>query len=149
MVFELTAILDLVMAKIWKEPRRKEGRGRGPKALAEQLHGPMAGGFCSESVPPADVSRDVGLDPVWSYYVTVCSFTFEFWSVEQIEEALRYFSQKVPASPRYPMGGRNFLQSHQYTLKAWFERLPAGLHSQKSKDRIVKALSKAIEEFRK
>jgi hypothetical protein len=86
---------------------------------------------------------------VWSYYVTVCGFTFEFWVVEQIEEALRYFSQKIPASPQSPIGDPGFLESYRYEMKAWFERLSAGLLSQKSKDCIVKALSKEIERFRK
>jgi hypothetical protein len=39
-------------------------------------------------VRQTEVSPDPNVVPEWSYFVRVCGFTFEFWSVEQIAHAL-------------------------------------------------------------
>lgn len=77
----------------------------------------------------------------WVYFVTECSFTFQFVSLEQLKTAKAYFSLKVhPSTRRFHDGLEHYWQS-------WSERLPAGLIRGSKRERILKALEKAFQEF--
>lgn len=73
------------MARIWKGKRSAP-----PSAFWGGT--PMGGGGYGPDgdVPPQTPSGDAILDPPPAYYVRVCEFTFEFWSVEQIRHALHF-----------------------------------------------------------
>lgn len=78
----------------------------------------------------------------WVYFVRECSFTFQFVSLEQLEAAISYFSLKVhPSTRRFNNGLEHYWQ-------LWFERLPAGLTGGTKRIRILKALEKALNDFR-
>ena len=80
--------------------------------------------------------------PKWVYFVRVCSFTFEFHSVAQINECLQYYSAKIHPSSRLNVGDASV-----WEVQRWFERLPMYLSEEPKRKRVVKALAAAMEEF--
>lgn len=98
------------------------------------------------------------------YYVEVCSFKFQFYSIEQMKETLSYFEQKTHPSSRLPnkewiiaearKDPKNhrrkidaFLQSERDVLQRWYERLPMWLYEERKRQKVVKVLQQAIETF--
>ncbi|EAQ66705.1 hypothetical protein MED121_12295 [Marinomonas sp. MED121] len=79
------------------------------------------------------------------YCVEVCKFTFRFSSKEEIIEYIDYFSSKNHSSTRI-FFNRN---DDHYDAQTKFTRLPAGLNSNHNRPKVLKALEKAIVEFRK
>jgi len=77
----------------------------------------------------------------WAYFVNVCSFTFQFQSTEQIQECLNYFSQKTRPSSRRPV------ECGEHYWQRWYERLPMWLFEEPKRQKVVKALQKALVEF--
>ena len=82
----------------------------------------------------------------WTYYVRVCAFTFTFSSVEEIAEYLEYYQRKIhPGNARpnvniVPHGDHEENQSK-------FMRLPLYLREEPKRQKVVKALEKALAEF--
>ena len=117
------------MAKIWQGARTAD---------ADQYHGghPMGGGFIDSpySAPPPIPSGHPTLDPGVAYFIRVCGFTFEFWSIPQIEVALRFYKDKVHPSKRNKTWGE-----HDVTQR-WYERVPQYLQENGKRERVVKAL---------
>jgi hypothetical protein len=103
----------------------------------------MGGGFLVSPypVPPPVPSHDPKLDPAPAYFVRVCGFTFEFWSVPQIEAALRFYREKTHPGSRMPNWGE-----HDVTQR-WYERAPLYLQENGKRERVVKALERALKEF--
>jgi predicted phosphoadenosine phosphosulfate sulfurtransferase len=78
------------------------------------------------------------------YFVNVCSFTFEFVSLDDIREYLSYFSKKpIPSSGK---SGGSTLEPY---WRAWHERIPMWLKEEPKRQKVVKALTKALKEFEK
>jgi hypothetical protein len=75
------------------------------------------------------------------YFVTVCGFTFQFLSLDQIRECLDFFSEKIHPSSRF----RSSPLSHWY--HAWHERLPQTLFEEAKRSRVIKALEWAMLAF--
>jgi len=89
---------------------------------------------------PIAAPRDNLLD-VWVYFVEVAGFTFEFTSVDQICEALRYFEERVhPSTKGYNDGLEHYWQP-------WYCRLPPGIRAETKRRRVVKALKSALAEY--
>jgi hypothetical protein len=87
------------------------------------------------------------LIPKWVYCVTVCSFTFEFHSINQINACLKYFSQKVRPSTRIPEKDLWKYGGDHWEMQRWFERLPQRLLQESKRLKVVKALERALSEF--
>ncbi len=80
----------------------------------------------------------------WVYLVNVCSFTFQFHRLEDIDKYLEYFSQKpLPSSGKF---GGPALEPY---WRAWHERIPMRLKKESKRKKIVKALQRAKDEFNK
>ena len=112
------------MAKIWKEefdPTRHHNR--------------------MDAGPAARPAKD-NLLPSWVYFVRVCSFTFEFHSVAQINHCLEYYDRKLQSSSRMNIGGADHWETQR-----WFERLPMYLREEPKRKDVVKALAAALEQF--
>lgn len=120
------------MARIWKE--RHDWLQHGNH---------MWGEGCAEETSP-----DPTLAPRWVYFVNVCSFTFEFHSFAQIEACLRYYSQKVRPSTRIPWEDLPNYGGDHSEAQRWFERLPQWLLKEPKRVKVVKALERALDEFR-
>jgi hypothetical protein len=84
-------------------------------------------------------SRDERLDPGLAVFVAVCGFTFEFWSVAEIEAALRFYREKVHPARRMPTWGE-----HDVTQR-WYERVPQYLQETGKREKVVKALERALD----
>jgi hypothetical protein len=80
--------------------------------------------------------------PTWVYFVRVCSFTFEFHSIAQINDCLEYYSHKLRPSSRLEIGS-----SDHWEVQRWFERLPMYLAEEPKRKRVVRALTSALEQF--
>ena len=95
---------------------------------------------------PVNRPADFRLIPQWVYFVDVCSFTFEFHSLEQLETCLRYYSAKTHPSTRLPVYTGDYGGDHTETQR-WFERLPLYLREEPKRLRVVKALTRALATF--
>jgi hypothetical protein len=86
-------------------------------------------------------TQNRGLAP-YVYLVRVCSFTFEFHSIEQIKLCLTYFEKKIHPSSRIDIDGAD-----SWEVQRWYERLPMYLLEEPKRQRLVKALMSAIKVF--
>ena len=119
------------MAQIWKEERQ------GHWSEHFDLHG-------YQGLPPHDVSPNPKLVPVYTYFVRVCCFTFRFGSVAQITPVLEYYRQKIRPSTRRDT---NHYAFERDVAQRWFERLPGHLREEPKRQKVVKALERASEQF--
>src|SRR5882724_8364317 len=97
------------MADIWKEtftPRRKGWLP--PNAMAKMWEFPA----------PRSLPNTLSPREVW--IVRVCSFTFVFHTLHQVEACLTYYSKKLHPSSRIPSDQLGDHWEHQ----RWFERVP-------------------------
>jgi hypothetical protein len=115
------------MSRIWKE------------TFDPDKHRDFMSGYQDPGGDPVQGPRD-NLLQQWVYFVHTASFTFQFHSMDQIEEAIAYFSLKVHPARREPRNWEHYWQR-------WFERLPPGLQSEAKRRKILKALEKAVQEF--
>ena len=76
------------------------------------------------------------------YFVSVCGFKFEFHSIEQIRACLKYYSVKIHPSSRMDIGGAD-----NWEMQRWYERLPMYLREEPKRQKVVKALQKALSQF--
>lgn len=124
------------MAQIWQGDR---------SAPANHFHGghPMGGGFVDApyAAPSPDPSAHRKLDPRPAFFFRVCGFTFEFWSVAQIETALAFYPDKLHPSTRKPTWGE-----HDVTQR-WYQRVPQYPQKSGTRELVVKALKRALRQF--
>jgi hypothetical protein len=101
-----------------------------------------------EGVPKHHQWRAASLQTHTVYFVRVCSFTFEFHSISQIQECSRFFAQKIRPSGRRDV--RNFDPDpgliHSLSQR-WHERLPMHLLEERRRVLIVRALKQALKKF--
>jgi hypothetical protein len=100
------------------------------------------------------------------YFVEVCSFQFQFDSLDQLKEVLEYFEQKTHPSSRLPneewvkaelrKDSKNyrsniarFIASEHDSIQRWYERLPMWLYEEPKRKKIVKVLKQAYDKFSK
>ena len=76
--------------------------------------------------------------------VTVCGFTFEFHSLEQLAACLEYYRRKHHPSGRLP---RSIRAPDHWESQRWFERLPLYLREESKRLKVVAALTRALAEF--
>ena len=117
------------MARFWKEKL-------DPAKHRDWMKTAHVGGF------PVESAFD-NLNERWVYFVHVCSFTFQFQSLQQIEECLAYFSQKVHPSSMVP----NVMLEHEW--QSWDQRLPHWLFEEPKRKCVIKALQCALQTFEK
>jgi hypothetical protein len=75
--------------------------------------------------------------------VNVCSFTFYFETREEIESYISFFEKRTHPSSRLPIaeGTDRFDRWHS---QRWFERLPLYLQEEPKREKVLKALRKAV-----
>jgi hypothetical protein len=81
------------------------------------------------------------LIPAYSYFVRECGVTLEFASLEQLREAIEWFSMPSHGSSRLPD------VDDEHYWQRWFERLPKGLAAEPKRGRIAAALESALRRF--
>src|SRR5512147_1920445 len=92
-------------------------------------------------------SKHQKLDPDLVYFVRVCSFTFEFQNLSQLEACLELYSQKTRPSSRIPEGELWKYGGNHSEMHIWFERFPMMLSDNHCRPNVVKALEKALTHF--
>jgi len=99
-------------------------------------------------VPQGDHWRTASLQTHTVYFVRVCSFTFEFHSIQQLEECLRFFTQKIRPSGRRDVHDFDPDPGLIHSLsQRWHERLPMYLLEERRRVPIAKALRQALQRF--
>jgi len=119
------------MSKHWKEPYTLEG------AIASGIHDGentqyLGGSNCS-----------------WIYYVSVCGFTFSFFSTSMIRGYIEFYSLKILPTSRFS-GVSPFSDGPAASIgdgQTRFERLPGHLRKENKRTRVVKALERALLDF--
>lgn len=86
--------------------------------------------------------RAPSLVPMDVVVVDVASFTFQFFSIQQLRDCLAYYQQKIRPSSRLSIGGADHWEAQR-----WFERLPVHLLESSKRKRVVKALNEALSLF--
>ena len=74
----------------------------------------------------------------------VCSFTFQFHSIQQIQACFDYYDPKIQPSSRQDIGAAD-----HWECERWFERLPLFLREEPKRLRVVKALREALDIFKR
>jgi hypothetical protein len=101
-----------------------------------------------EGVPQRHQWRTASLQTHAVYFVRVCTFTFEFHSISQIQECLRFFTRKIRPSGRRDV--RNFDPDpgliHSLSQR-WHERLPMYLLEERRRVSVVRALKQALQKY--
>jgi hypothetical protein len=83
--------------------------------------------------------------------VRVVSFTFRFGTVEQLRKCIEYYEKKTHPSSRIPAKvlasdlGEDWRELRGWEVERWFERLPMYLLEEPKRQKVIKALSKALE----
>jgi hypothetical protein len=115
------------MARIWKEKW---------DSARHNNHMPILGGVTGKALQaPTLLSADV-------YFVCVCSFTFEFHNLAQIEECLLFYSHKIQPTTRVDTRGGD-----HWEFQTWFEQLPLYLREEPKRKKVVAALGEALKLF--
>ena len=125
------------MAAIWKELYTPKQRGCPPPDPHSTNLMPFPP---SPTLPASLASREV-------WYVRVCSFTFEFQTIEQLEACLAYYQQKIRPSSRIPRERLPDYGGDSGECQRWFERLPMYLLEEPKRKKVVAALEKALKEW--
>jgi hypothetical protein len=82
--------------------------------------------------------------------VRVASFAFRFESADRLRACLKYYEQKTRPSSRIAAGalaaelGEDWRQLRGWEVERWFERLPMYLLEEPKRQKVIKALSKAL-----
>lgn len=82
--------------------------------------------------------------------VKVASFTFRFSSVEELQKTIEYYSQKIHPSSRVSAQelkrqlGEDWRTLRGWDVERWFERLPMYLLEEPKRQKVLKALTKAL-----
>jgi hypothetical protein len=82
--------------------------------------------------------------------VRVASFTFSFKTVQQLRECICYFEKKTHPSSRIAAKtlaadlGEDWRELRGWDVERWFERLPMYLLEEPKRQKVLKALSKAL-----
>jgi hypothetical protein len=91
------------------------------------------------------------LIPLPVIVVRVASFTFRFESIQQLRECIKYYQQKTRPSSRVAAKtiaaelGEDWRTLRSWEVERWFERLPMYLLEEPKRQKVVKALCKALE----
>jgi hypothetical protein len=127
------------VAEIWKEVYTPKRKGLlTPSARPNHMWGFPLPVLLPQTLLPKEV-----------WCVRVCSFTFVFHSLEQLQGCLDYYGKKIQPSSRI-LGG----QLHNYggdsgECQRWFDRLPMYLLEEPKRRKVVAALHIAAQRWAK
>jgi hypothetical protein len=82
--------------------------------------------------------------------VRVASFAFRFENADRLRACLKYYEQKTRPSSRIAARalaaelGDDWRQLRGWEVERWFERLPMYLLEEPKRQKVIKALSKAL-----
>jgi hypothetical protein len=94
-------------------------------------------------VPDDHRWRTASLQTHRVFRVRVCSFTFTFQSLEQLQACFDFYDRKIQPSSRQHLGAED-----HWECERWFERLPLFLREEPKRKKVVKALQDALKRFK-
>jgi hypothetical protein len=77
--------------------------------------------------------------------VNVCSFTFRFQNTDEIREYVSFFEKKTHPTSRVPASMLPDCNFRHWHSQRRYERLPMYLQEEPKREKVLKALRKAIE----
>jgi hypothetical protein len=88
------------------------------------------------------LSGNAVFTPLWERRAAPkrASFTFRFFSIDQLRDCLAYYERKTHPSSRLPIAG----DIDHWEAQRWFERLPMYLLEEPKRVKVVKALGRAL-----
>ena len=101
-------------------------------------------------MPVVEHSGKAILAPHNLIVVRVASFAFRFDSADRLRACLKYYEQKTRPSSRIAAGalaaelGEDWRKLRGWEVERWFERLPMYLLEESKRQKVIKALSKAL-----
>jgi hypothetical protein len=104
--------------------------------------------ICKETIPLWNGMAS--LAPKHVIVVQVASFTFRFESVEQLRKCIGYYEQKIHPSSRVSAVelekqlGSDWRDQRGWEVERWFERLPMYLLEEPKRQKVLKALTRAL-----
>ena len=110
-----------------------------PRYWKERYAGARYGDNPPEPLPPP--ARGLVIQELMC--VNVCSFTFKFYSDDEIREYIAFFEKKTHPSSTLPIpeGSDSFFRWHS---QRWYERLPMYLQEESKRVKVLKAPRKAL-----
>ena len=87
--------------------------------------------------------------PEWHYYVSVCSFTFHFNSLDAIPRYIEHYQTKILPGSRLPGPIPGPRWGDRQEALPWYATLPLRLRDESKRHRVAKALTDALADFRK
>jgi hypothetical protein len=111
------------VARIWTEAYQPEKH-----SAPVEYWGSLDDHFRAPSLLPKDV-----------LLVNVASFTFQFFTTQQLRDCLAYFSSKIHPSSRVSIGAAD-----HWEVQRWFELLPMYLLEEPKRRKVIAALSEAL-----
>jgi hypothetical protein len=99
------------------------------------------------------IKREDGNQNLTSRFVVVVevvSFTFRFATVAQLRECIAYYETRTHPSSRIPAKkladdlGEDWREQRGWEVERWFERLPMYLLEEPKRQKVLKALNKAL-----
>ena len=93
---------------------------------------------------------DKVLKPTDLIIVRVASFVFRFGSVDQLKKCIEFFEKKIHPSSRISAKalaadlGEDWREQRGWEGERWFERLPMYLLEEPKRQKVLKALRKAL-----
>src|SRR5437899_848802 len=131
------------MARIWKEQWDTSTSRHAANWSAEGIVD-----WSPDAVAPIEAhKKNPRLVPHESVFVNVCSFTFRFESLPQLERAIAYYEQKILPSSIIPAKEFNNYGFDSGEAERWYERLPLYLREEPKRQKVVKALRAARAHF--
>ncbi|KZZ44150.1 hypothetical protein A3759_12310 [Thalassolituus sp. HI0120] len=115
------------MSKVWREIA-------DPKKHIDYMSTRNEGGV------PVEASRD-NLIEKWVYFADVCNFTFQFASIDQVQECKEYFSKSVHPSTREE--GHDL----EHYWHPWYSKLPKGINKGVKREKVIKALNNILSKW--
>jgi hypothetical protein len=82
--------------------------------------------------------------------VRVASFTFRFGTIKELQDCVKYYQKKTRPSSRIAAKtmaadiGQDWRDLRGWEVERWFERLPMYLLEEPKRQKVFKALSKAL-----
>jgi hypothetical protein len=93
---------------------------------------------------------DKPLRPKDIIVIRVASFVFKFESIGQLKKCIEFFERKIHPSSRIPAKklaadlGEDWRELRGWDVERWFERLPMFLLEEPKRQKVLKALQKAL-----
>lgn len=99
-----------------------------------------------------------GQSDLVTYFVRVCGFTFRFQSLDELRHVLEFYRRKTHPSSRYAKprdfrkrgvgkAGCGHTGCGPSCWQRWYERIPIKLQANARRERVVRALERALDEF--